>query len=326
MLGISMQTSRKTNVSRLLRVAAVVAAMSLITACSSAVNDTGTETADGNGTEPVSASPLDNLVENGVTLTYIVDPPNVYEADDGSITGASAEAIKAILAKLDITNLSYQNVPFDTTIPTLTSGRAELTSFIFNIKPDRCSEVAFANPVYIDRDGAMVQKGNPKNISSYDDLVADESIKIASIRGDAHLDWFKAYNIADSRVQQFDGLPQAIDAVVTGRADVYINGMVNLAGGLLQGGDDVEIAAPFDGPIIDGEEMVSIGSFATSYDNIDLLNAINAVIADMINSGELGEIMGPLGYPASGVPDPTMTAKAICPDAPWPANYIDLAG
>ena len=99
---------------------------------------------------------------------------------------------------------------------------------------------------------------------------------------------------------------------------------MNLSGGLKQGGGDVEIAEPFSGPVIDGEEQVSIGGFATSYDNIDLLNGINGVIADMIKSGELANIMDPLGYPKSGVPEATMTAKSICPDAPWPASYIDL--
>jgi polar amino acid transport system substrate-binding protein len=303
---------------------AMLAFGSLLAGCAS------TPTADGTGT-PSSASSsgsvapsIDGFVQNGIKFTYIIDPPNVYQAENGDITGASAEAIKAVLAKLGITNLSYANVPFDSTIPTLTANRADLTSFIFNIKPDRCSQVAFTNPVYIDRDGAAVLKGNPKNIHSWDDLVSDKSIQIASIRGDAHLDWLKAYGIDDSRIQQFESLPQAVSAVATGRADVYLNGNVNIAGGLKQGGDGVELATPFAGPVIDGKEQVSIGGFAMSYDNIDLLNEVNATIADMIKSGELADIMDPLGYPKSGIPDATMTAKSICPDAPWPAGYVDL--
>lgn len=322
----STSSSIKNPYTRIIGSTAILAVASLFAGCA------GTPTPEVSGTPSPETSEdssgdsaaLDAFAQDGITLTYIIDPPNVYEAEDGSITGASAEAIEAILGKLGISGLSYSNVPFDSTIPTLASNRADLTSFIFNIKPDRCAEVAFTNPVYIDRGGAMVQKGNPKNISSWDDFVNDESIQIASMRGDANLDWLAAYGVDESRIQQFDSLPQAVDAVVTGRADVYVNGNVNIAGGLAQGGDAVEFAAPFAGPVIDGVEQVSIGGFATSYDNIALLNAINATLAEMIRSGELAGIMEPLGYPALGVPDATMTAKSICPDAPWPADYVDL--
>lgn len=317
-MGTSAPVTAKSRRNRLLGTALGLATALVFTACSAP--------AGGGGTSPSGdASGLAGFIESGVEMTYIIDPPNVFQEDNGDITGASAEAIKAILAELGITKLNYTNVPFDSTIPTLSSKRGDLTSFIFNIKPDRCEQVAFTNPIYIDRDGAMVLKGNPKDIHSWDDLVNDESIQIASIRGDAHLDWLASYGIPESRIQQFESLPQAVEAVETGRADVYLNGMVNLAGGLVQGGDAVEIAEPFDGPVIDGQEQVSIGGFATSYDNIELLNEINRVIAEMIISGELADIIDPLGYPASGVPDPTMTAKSICPDAPWPADYVDLA-
>ena len=218
-MSISERTPARRHSSQSFGAVVVVAALFLLSACGSSSNDTTTSSSSGTTTTSSSSgntTSLDNFINNGVTLTYIVDPPNVYEGDDGNITGASAEAMKAILAKLGITNLTFTNVPFGSTIPTLSANRADLTAFIFNIKPDRCSQIAFTNPVYVDRDGAMVQTGNPKNIHSWDDLVSDDSIKIASIRGDAHLDWLKAYNIPDSRVQQFDSLPQAIQAVATG--------------------------------------------------------------------------------------------------------------
>ena len=274
-----------------------------------------------------ASAALAGYQKDGLKLVYITNPPFSYaDPKSGEIIGAGPVVLRELLKPYGITKFSYSLVQFAGEIPAVTSKRADMTANNFNANADRCAQVGFTNPVALYHQGALVHKGNPKNLHSYDDIAKDSSVKIAILRGDASIAWLQSYGVGTNRLLQFDALPQAVTAVNQGRADVYLNAIVSLNQELKQPeASNLEVANPFKGPVIDGQEIITNASYAIRYEEVDLLNALNEQIAALINNGRMLELLTPYGYDKDSIPSATMTAKSICPAGAWPAGYKDLS-
>lgn len=293
---------------------------------SSAAQSSAASAAPSSAGSSASAS-LAGYQKDGLKLVYITNPPFSYaDPKSGEIIGAGPVVLRELLKPYGITKFSYSLVQFAGEIPAVSSKRADMTANNFNANADRCAQVGFTNPVALYHQGALVHKGNPKNLHSYDDIAKDSSVKIAILRGDASIAWLQSYGVGTNRLLQFDALPQAVTAVNQGRADVYLNATVSLNQELKQPeASNLEVANPFKGPVINGKELITNASYAIRYEEVDLLNALNEQIAALINNGRMLELLTPYGYDKDSIPPATMTAKSICPAAPWPAGYKDLS-
>ena len=310
--------------SRHVGIGTVVAACVLgLAACSSSAGG-----ASGSGSPSSAGDPLAQYKKNGINLVYITFPPYSYaDPTTGKVTGAGPDIITKILNNLGITKLNFTNVDFAGEIPAITSGRADLSGNNFNENPERCKQIGFSNPVAIYQEGALVAKGNPKNIHSYPDIVSNSSIKIAATRGDAEVSWLQTLGVPDSRISQFATVAEAVTAVNQGRADVNLNAVISLVSELKRPeGSNLELATPFTQPVINGTAEISSASYAIPYKSVALLNAVNQQIAALIKSGEMAAILTKYGYPDGSIPPATVTAKTICPDGAWPAGYVDVTG
>jgi polar amino acid transport system substrate-binding protein len=274
-----------------------------------------------------TSAALAGYQKDGLKLVYITNPPFSYaDPKSGEIIGAGPVVLRELLKPYGITKFSYSLVQFAGEIPAVTSKRADMTANNFNANAARCAQVGFTNPVALYHQGALVHKGNPKNLHSYDDIAKDSSVKIAILRGDASIAWLQSYGVGTNRLLQFDALPQAVTAVNQGRADVYLNATVSLNQELKQPeASNLEVANPFKGPVIDGKELITNASYAIRYEEVDLLNALNEQIAALIDNGRMLELLTPYGYDKDSIPPATMTAKSICPAGAWPAGYKDLS-
>ncbi|MBN9620057.1 MAG: transporter substrate-binding domain-containing protein, partial [Actinobacteria bacterium] len=183
-------------------------------ACSSGSKPAAT----GGGSGP-AASGLAAYRQNGLRLAYITNPPFSFaDPKTGEITGAGPVVLRELLTPYGITKLDYSLVQFASEIPTVTSKRADMTANNFNANATRCAQIGFTNPVALYHQGALVHRGNPKDLHSYDDIAKNSSVRIAVLRGDASIAWLKSYGVGTDRLLQFDALPQAVTAVNQGRA------------------------------------------------------------------------------------------------------------
>ena len=97
---------------------------------------------------------------------------------------------------------------FGELIPGLQAGRFDLAASAIYIKPDRCEQVAFAEPLYIQGDSIIVAAGNPKNIHSYSDVAADPTIKLGYPTGGTGVgDNAKAMGVTDDQLVDFPDSP-----------------------------------------------------------------------------------------------------------------------
>lgn len=270
--------------------------------------------------EPDSGGLLAEAIESGILKTaFVAARPVAYvDEDSGEATGSGLDLVRALTGSLGIAEVETIFVSFDTMIPGLDAGRWDLSAFPFFITPERCAAVAFTDPVAKFTQGALVAPGNPLEVHNYDDLAANDSIRVATQAGSAEEGWAKDAGVPDSRIQSFQEERLAIEAVRQGRADVYLQAAFSLTQVEENYGvTDVEVASPFAGPSIDGVEQIAYAGFALRHEDVDLLEGLNAEIAALIDAGTLLGIQAPYGYTEVQMPEPDVRAKDLCPEAPW---------
>jgi polar amino acid transport system substrate-binding protein len=251
---------------------------------------------------------------NNKPLAYI-DPQT------GEFVGSGPAILRPALKNLGIPTIRRTVVDFAGIIPGLLDKRWDLSGIAFFITPPRCAQVAFTNPVARYTEGALVKKGNPLGIHSYADLAKNASLRVAIQEGDAEVDWAK--QAGAKNIVLFPQEPLAVEALKEGRVDVYLNATFSLRQDIKNYGGEglLDVASPFTGPIINGKEVIAYGGFAVRHEDVPLLNALNEQIASMHKSGELLRVQAPYGFTANDMPSGSITAKDLCPSAPWGTGY-----
>lgn len=273
------------------------------------------------GTAPADddASSLERMQETGVIrAAFITAPPLTYINDEtGELDGSGPAVLREIMSRLGVDTVEPVLADFDGIIPGLTADRWDISAWPFYVTPQRCENTAFTNPVAQYLEGAMVQSGNPLGIASYEDLARPE-VRIAIGVGNAEIEWAKGAGATDAQISLFTDEALALEALRNGQVDVYLNshfGMIQALRNYDPTG--LEIAEPFTGPIIDGEEVVAYGAWAVRIDDDELREAFNAELAKLIENGELLGLLEPYGYDEQIIPDPSVTSASLCPDAVW---------
>ena len=120
-------------------------------------------------------------VESGINLIVSPDPPYTYQ-DAGSKTfgGLDVDIFKEVCKRLGIAKINFDIVQFDSLIPSLLSKRADVIVDNLHENPKRLAVIAFTSPAYWYGSALAVQKGNPKNIHTWDDFAGHT---IGTIRG-----------------------------------------------------------------------------------------------------------------------------------------------
>jgi polar amino acid transport system substrate-binding protein len=257
-----------------------------------------------------------------LNLGFINQPPpdSYIDPKTGLLTGADPVILSAILNKIGIPHTTDILTDFNSVIPGLLDGRWDISAFNFYITPPRCQQVAFTNPLVQYKEGAAVRAGNPLAIHSYSDIAALPHVNVGLVAGAAEIGY--AQNAGIKNPQLFPDTPTVWQALKTGRIDVYLDAAHALFGAQKSyGSTGIELATPFTGPVVNGKELVSYSGWAIRYSDVALLNAINQTQASMIASGEIQQLDKPYGILEEGLPPGNITAKTLCPAAPWPASY-----
>lgn len=201
---------------------------------------------------------------------------------------------------------------FGSLIPGLQANRFDLITAGMYITPDRCQQVAFAGPEYSIGVGIAVKTtGNPLNLHSYEDIVANPEATVAIMGGAVEADYLKSVGAAESQFVIVPDQPSAVAALQAGRAD-----SITMTGPALQSilegaGSDLERVMDFTQPIIDGESVRGYGGTAFRQSDTDFRDAFNKELNAMKESGELLEILSEFGFTEQELPG-DMTALELC--------------
>lgn len=279
------------------RFGVVLPMLALVAACSSTGSPSAAVSAGASAAS--SASECDETLhamlpaaiqESGIVkVASELDYPPVeyYDTDGKTPIGAEIELGQAMAKKLCV-EFVFTNLNFDPTIPAIVAGRFDTSMTYIGDKPEREEQVDFVDEF---RSGysIMVQKGNPANISTLDDLCGKG---VSTQVGAANT---AIVQDQDTRCQA-DG-KGAIEMVTTQSA---ADAILALKSGRVQAHlEDAPVGAYIAATSGDGNDFEIVGEQVTirnhgmifKKDNTQLRDAIQAALKAVIADGTYDAIL-----------------------------------
>src|SRR5690606_29427021 len=170
-------------VTRRAALAALACSAAVLAGCSKSDSD-GNAPSAATG-EPAGQSTLQAAKESGsVRIGYANEAPFAYmDSGSGQLTGESVEIARAVLKRMGIEKVEGVLTEFGSLIPGLQARRFDIIAAGMYVTPERCQQVAFSNPTYGVGQSFLVQKGNPKNLHSYEDIAKQDDAKLGVVVG-----------------------------------------------------------------------------------------------------------------------------------------------
>ncbi|GAA4416381.1 transporter substrate-binding domain-containing protein [Georgenia halophila] len=276
----------------------------------------GGDGGDGGGGDGGGSGTLAEIQESGtVTLGIAGERPYSY-MEDGEPTGATIAIAEEIYGQLGIDDIETQVVAWDSLIPGLNAGRFDQISAGMSILPERCEQAAFANPTIMYTTGLLVPEGNPMNLNDLQD-VKESGAQLAVLTGAIEDTYAQDMGIEDTLTLQ--NAEDGMDAVVSGRADVFALTAISLNSMVENSDQPVEATEPFIA-IVNGKEQVGAGAAVFRQGDQDLLEAWNEELDKIVGSQEkYEEVLGEFGFGEPWRPPEDITTEQLCegelPDA-----------
>jgi polar amino acid transport system substrate-binding protein len=222
---------------------------------------------------------LDQIQQRGyVRIATANEIPYGFVDASGDAKGIAPEVATAVLNNMGITDIQWVVTEFGSLIPGLKADRFDLAAASQAILPARCQQVVYSKPNSSYGEGLLVKAGNPDNIHGYEAFVQDSSLKMGIVSGADQLDMAHAMGIPDNQLVAIPSNTDALSAVETGRIDAYAaTGLT--AARLAENSDKVELAEPFNDPVIDGKPVRSWGGFTFNMGSKDFRDAFNTELA-----------------------------------------------
>lgn len=242
-----------------------------------------------------------------VTMGFTNEIPYSY-SEEGKLTGADTEVARVVLSKMGIREVVGVLTEFQSLIPGLLAKRFDLNSTMY-IRPSRCKQIIFTDPVWAVGDAVIVKAGNPKNIHSHKDIAANPQIKVGVLAGGTGtIDHLKADGIADAQLVHFSTPESALAGIKTGRIDGFASTAVGNQALLDKAKDPaLERALPFAQPEKDGKPLLGYGGLGFRFEDKDFYAEFNKHLVAFVGSQEHLALVRPFGLteeeirPAVGV-------------------------
>jgi polar amino acid transport system substrate-binding protein len=286
-------------------VAALAAGALTLSACGSDGGDDAGETGEAGG-----GSTLEEAREAGtITVGFAGEEPYSYTDEDGELTGATIALHREIFGNLGIDEVEGVLVDWDALIPGLNAGRFDAISAGMSILPERCEQASFGDPEIMYTTAFLVPEGNPNNLQTMQD-VADSDVTFAAMSGAIEQGYADAMGIETMIVQS----PQdGLDAVVSGRADVYALTGISLRAMAENNPDEpIEVTDSFVA-VVDGVEQVGAGATVFRDGDEELREAYNEELASIVgDQAEYERVLGPFGFTDAERPPEDITTEMLC--------------
>jgi polar amino acid transport system substrate-binding protein len=259
------------------------------------------------GGDPLEEARRTGMIQIGIAG----EAPYGFTDQTGKVTGEAPEVARPVLRALGINNVQATQVDFNQLIPALNAGKFALVAAGMFITPERCKNAAFSAPDYIAPTAFLVPKGNPENVTKFEDLV-QKKLNVAVLSGAVEKDYAQRLGVPDAQIQVFDSQNALLQAVTDKRA--YCAALTNISlNDLVQKspGAPVEVTKGFT-PVINGRPEIQAGAFVFRSADTSLRDAFNAELKKLHDSGEWVRIASPFGFTQDNVPPADVTTQMLC--------------
>ncbi|MGN1165417.1 MAG: basic amino acid ABC transporter substrate-binding protein [Lachnospiraceae bacterium] len=212
--------------------------------------------------------------ETLVMATNAEFPPyEYYEGED--VVGIDAEMAAAVAEELGM-ELKIEDMAFDSIIPAVESGKADMGVAGMTVTEDRLKNVNFSD-TYAEATQVVIVKED-SDIAGPDDLTGKKVGVQLGTTGDIY-----ASDIEDATVEQYNKGFEAVQALSQGKIDAVV----------IDGQPAQEFVKEVEGlKILDEAFTEEEYAIAIAKDNEELLEKVNEALASLKESGKLDEIVG----------------------------------
>ena len=208
-----------------------------------------------------------------VMATNAEFPPYEYHEGD-EVVGIDVDIASAIAEELGM-ELKVEDMAFDSIIPAVTSGKADIGAAGMTVTPDREESVAFTD-TYAHATQVIIVKED-SDITGPDDLVGKTIGVQLGTTGDLY-----ATDIENATVEQYNKGFEAVQALTQDKIDAVV----------IDGEPAKEFVAESEGlKILDEAFTEEDYAIAVAKDNTELVDKINDALATLKESGKLDEII-----------------------------------
>lgn len=245
---------------------------------------------------------LERIKRTGVVrIGYANEAPFAYTNLEGKVTGESPEIARIIFKKMGVKKIKSVLTEWGALIPGLKANRFDVIAAGMYITPARAKQVLFTDPHYQLKDTLLVQKGNPKKLGSYADIVNNRKVKLAIMAGTAEYRYAIDEGVKKSQILQVPNTIAQLQAVMTKRADAAVGTALTMkdlarkSRGKLVAIDD----------FVDDPSHIGYGALAFRKSDQDLRDAVNDTLKAWLGSEEHLATVKPFGFDRSNLTDKT---------------------
>lgn len=264
------------------------------------------------GSSDAGAADLLERVQAGepVTIGYNNAAPWAYLSDAGEVTGYDPEVLRHLLGELGGGQIEGQLMEFGALINGVRSKRIEVIATGMYVRPSRCEQVAFTQPVMQAPIALIVRAGNPRGLTTYTDFLDEPDAVLAVVTGTVEAVDAKRFGLAKDQIARYSHFSDAVLAVQTGRADAAINVWLTARYAAKNWPEHYELEVTDPIHEVQGENVANHAAFAVHPDAQDFVQAINRRIDDFLGSREHRRIMDRFGVRKANLP--TKSTDALC--------------
>lgn len=195
------------------------------------------------------------------------------------IIGFDIDIAQAIADELGV-ELEIKDMDFDGLIPALSTGKIDMIIAGMNPTDERKQSVDFTDIYYTQKDALVIKSEDAENIQSENDLKkASLATQKATIQ-----ETYLLENFPDAALQSVPKWNTAILSLVTGKVDAVLM-VETVAKQYVEQNEGLEIAG-FDVASTPNESAIAVAK-----DNKDFLDAVNYILDEMKESGQIEELM-----------------------------------
>lgn len=259
--------------------AAAAALVLLVSACSD-----GGQAASSGSANAAGDSCMAKIKSSG---TLPVGNPGylpVANLDGSNFTGLTPDLLMAANAKIGLENVKLEPVTLDfsSLVPALSAERIIVSGDVMGPTEERKKQIGFTNPVWYITQDLLVQKGNPKNLQSLNDLAGHTATTFEGSTWIPDLESVKGIDIRPLKTSS-----AIIQAVESGQVDAGLNDSVATAWALKTNPSlNIEAASDYKNPR--GKDATALG---VSPKCSDYAEALNKAFDEMKASGDYQKIL-----------------------------------
>ena len=239
---------------------------------------------------------LERATGKGLYPAFFGEEPYAFiDYKTGDYTGLEPEIVEHCSEQLGIKNIYPVQQPWDGLLPGLVAGRYDLIAAGMSTNKERQEVAAPTQAMYRAGSRAMVPKGNPKGINSWDDL-AEKDLTMAFITGGLEGKDAERFGV---KTKGYNSLDAMVADLKAGRVDAIVTAEITLASYIERSGDPFELADPWDYQGV----FFTPALWFRKADNA-LREAFDGCITEMKENGELEKLMTKWGFGADNILPP----------------------